>query len=76
MSTQEQAPPSYAMPYAILVALAVETAFVLVRFALPASWFSEKYFLVSTGIYAASALLEGSTDGCRNYSEGLVIRRR
>ncbi len=69
MSTQEQAPPSYAMPYAILVALAVETAFVLVRFALPASWFSEKYFLVSTGIYAASALL--FTMGCSELARRL-----
>jgi hypothetical protein len=62
MSVQHEPPappaPSTAIPVAILAALAIEVVFSLSRLAMPIEWLaSQRYWLVSTGVYAASALL-------------------
>lgn len=50
--------PSYAFPMTFIVAIAFEAVVSLARLGLPTSWvISEKYYLISTGLWACSALL-------------------
>jgi hypothetical protein len=57
-STPPPQSPSYAIPIAILVAVALEGVLTIVRLAIPADWrISPTYWLISSGGNAAAALL-------------------
>jgi|GEM_PF-6628003 len=79
MSMQEPpaSPPpavSTALPMSLLVAFAIEAAFSLSRLAFPKAWvITEKYWLLSTGINACSALL--FTMGCADLVRRLPQRQ-
>ncbi|MFN0252014.1 MAG: hypothetical protein ACKV2T_34375 [Kofleriaceae bacterium] len=84
MSMQHEPPaqapaPSVAIPIAILAALAIEVVFSVSRFAMPIEWLiSERYWLVSTGVYASSALLAmmGFADLVRRLSDRQAMGAR